>query len=79
MSGGANCPLVPAQTDAEILDELLAARRKLVTRGAASYSVNGRTFTALDIDKLNELVAQYEQRIASATSSMLSGRGRFAS
>jgi len=69
---------VPAeQTDQEILDELLAARRKVITRGAASYSINGRSFQAIDVVRLNELIEQYERKVGGANAAMFSGRGRF--
>ena len=70
---------MPAQTDAEILDELLAARRKLITRGAASYTINGRSFQALDLGKLDELIEKYQSKVDSAAGSMFTGRGRFTS
>lgn len=51
-------------TDAEILAALKTAYFEIATNGAASYSVNGRTFTALDLDKLNTAITRYETKIA---------------
>jgi hypothetical protein len=57
-------------TDQQILDALRTAYFEIATNGAASYSVNGRTFTSLDIDKLADAITRYETKIARGSRSM---------
>ncbi len=54
-------------TAAETLDALRTAEFEIVTRGAASYSVNGRSFTALSLKDLREAITYYEAQVSAAT------------
>lgn len=54
-------------TDQAILDALKTALHELATRGAASYTVNGRQFTSLNIKELESAIAIYERRVNRAS------------
>jgi len=57
-------------TDQQILTALREALFEVATNGAASWSVNGRTFTSLDIDKLQTAIQTYENRVNRMTRRM---------
>lgn len=58
-------------TDTEILNALKTALYEIAVNGAASYTANGRTWTGLDLDKLNTAIAIYEARVARAAGSRM--------
>lgn len=53
-------------TDQQILDGLRTAYYSIAVKGVASYTLNGRTFTSLDLGQLQKSIAMFEERIASA-------------
>lgn len=55
-----------AATQADV-DAAVAARNNIVTRGAASYMIEGVTYTALDLDKLDRLINQMRLEVAAAS------------
>ncbi len=55
-----------AATQADV-DAAVAARNAIVTRGAASYMIEGITYTALDLDKLDRLIAKLRLEVAGAS------------
>ncbi len=55
-----------AATQADV-DAAVAARNDIVTRGAASYMIEGVTYTALDLDKLDRLIAKLRLEVAGAS------------
>ena len=55
-----------AATQADI-DAAVLARNAIVERGAASYMIEGVTYTALDLDKLDRLIAQLRLEVAGAS------------
>ncbi len=55
-----------AATQADV-DAAEQARRDILTRGATSYSMEGMTFTALDLDKLERLITQLRLEVAAAS------------
>lgn len=61
-----------SKTAATILSEIQDAIYDIVVNRAASVSVNGRSFTALDLDKLQKMEELYEARVNR------SSRGMFA-
>lgn len=52
-----------AATQAD-LDAAVAARDAIVERGAASYTIEGVTYTALDLDKLERLIDRMRREVA---------------
>lgn len=68
---GGYCHFMAVPTDQEILNALRTAYFEIATNGAASYAVNGRTFTALDMDKLQNAIQLYESKIARGTRRMM--------
>lgn len=61
---------VTTYTDQQILDALRQALYEIAVNGAASWSVNGRTYTSLDIDKLQTAISIYEARTTRSTKRM---------
>lgn len=55
-----------AATQADV-DAAVSARNDIVTRGAASYNIEGITYTALDLDKLDRLIAKLRLEVAGAS------------
>lgn len=55
-----------AATQADV-DAAVAARNDIVTRGAASYMIESVTYTALDLDKLDRLIAKLRLEVAGAS------------
>jgi len=55
-----------AATQADV-DAAEAARNDIITRGATSYSTEGMTFTALDLDKLDRLITKLRLEVAAAS------------
>jgi hypothetical protein len=53
-------------TDQQILDALRTAYFNLAVSGAQSYTINGRTFNRVDIDKLKQQISEWEARIDAA-------------
>ena len=49
----------PTRTASEMVALIHQAIEAIVVRGAASYSIDGRVFTALDLDKLHALLREY--------------------
>lgn len=64
---------MPVPTDQEILDGLRTAFHEIVVNGAASYALNGRSWTALDIDKLQKAIDTYETKVSNASRRMFAG------
>lgn len=62
-------------SDQTILCELRKAMFQLASSGIASYTIAGRTFAKSDIAKIQDLIVQYEARVAAATSSSINGGG----
>lgn len=56
-----------------MLDAIQDAIFAIVSGTASSYAINGRTFTALDLDKLQKMETFYANRVARAA-----GRRTFA-
>jgi len=55
-----------AMTDLELLTATREAIEALTVKGASSYAINGRSFTALDLDTLWCQVDRLERRVARA-------------
>lgn len=53
---------LPDYTDAQMV-KLIKYAITQVLGGAQSYSINGRSYTGADIDKLKTLLAWYEERV----------------
>ena len=51
--------MAETRTAAEMVTLIQSAIEAIVVRGAASYSIDGRVFTALDLDKLRTLLGYY--------------------
>lgn len=62
---------MPTYTDQQILDAAREAMFNIVSGGGQSYSINGRTFSALNLKDLESLIAYYERRIARQTTPMM--------
>jgi len=54
-------------TNQALLDQLKIALFNLVSGEHVSYTVNGRTFTKIDIDKLTTTIKFYENEVAKAS------------
>jgi len=63
-------------SDQQILDALRTAMFEIATNGAASYSVNNRTFSALNMRDLEAAITTYTQRVNRASQGMFAV-GRF--
>lgn len=46
------------------VDAAIAARDAIIQRGAASYTVEGITYTALDLDKLERVIDRMRREVA---------------
>lgn len=64
---------VPVPTDQEILDGLRTAYYEIAVNGASSYTINGRSWTALDLDKLQKGIDHYETKVSNASRRMFAG------
>ena len=53
---------LPDYTDAQML-KLVKHAISQILGGAQSYSVNGRTYTGADLDKLKAMLTFYEDRV----------------
>lgn len=53
---------LPDYTDSQML-KLVKHAISQILGGAQSYSINGRTFTAADLDKLKTMLTFYEDRV----------------
>ena len=62
-----------AMTDLELLAATREAIDALTVKGAAAYTINGRSYTALDLNTLWAQVNRLERRLAQTN-----GRGRAA-
>lgn len=60
-------------TDQEILDQARTALHSLLTREVGSATINGRSFTYLDLDKIQTIINTYESRVARATRRVFAG------
>lgn len=56
-----------ATTDTAILEAAKAALLVVMANPAASYSINGRSFSSHNISELRKLIADYEARVARST------------
>jgi hypothetical protein len=65
-----------AKTDAEILSATQDAIFTIVSGAASSVSINGRSFGALDLDKLRNVERFYQARVA-RTGKSLFAVGKF--
>jgi hypothetical protein len=63
---------MPVPTDQEILAAARTALLEVVANPAATYTINGRSYGAQDLDKLQRIIDVYEVRVAR------SSRGIFA-
>jgi hypothetical protein len=61
---------MPAPTNQQILDALRTAYFEIASGGVQSYTVNGRTYTSIDLDKLQKAISHYENLVARATRRM---------
>ncbi|MEM9111324.1 MAG: hypothetical protein AAGC72_15020 [Planctomycetota bacterium] len=57
---------LPDYTDAQMV-KLCKYAISQILGGAQSYSINGRTFTGADLDKLRAMLSFYEDRFESDT------------
>lgn len=64
-------------TNQAILDQLKIAMFNIVSGEHAQYTVNGRTFTKHDIDKLTNAISFYENEVAKASRGSVFGVGAF--
>ncbi len=48
------------------VDAAVSARDAIITRGAASYTVEGITYTALDLDKLERVIDRMRREVAAS-------------
>ncbi len=55
---------MPAPTDQQLLDEVKSAILEIVQGRGASYTIGGRQYTALDLDKLRSLEGELRARIS---------------
>jgi hypothetical protein len=51
-------------TDQQILDAARTALLEIVSNPAATYTINGRSYGAQDLDKLEKLISKLENRVA---------------
>lgn len=51
-------------TDQQTLDQLRIAFFNVSASEHAQYTVNGQTFTKIDIEKLENMITSYETRVA---------------
>lgn len=58
-------------SDQDILDGLKTALYQITVNGCDSYSINGRSWKALDLDKLEEAIGVYERRVARSSAPMM--------
>lgn len=58
---------MPVPTDQQILDALRTAFHEIAVGGAASYTVNGRTWTGQNLTELQKLITVYEARVNAST------------
>lgn len=54
---------MPVPTDQEILDALRTAFFEIASGSASSYTVNGKTWTALNLKDLEAAIDAYETRV----------------
>jgi len=58
---------LPDYTDAQML-KLVKHAISQILGGAQSYSINGRSFTSADLDKLKGMLTFYEDRVVDSAS-----------
>lgn len=61
---------MPAPTNQELLDAAKTALESLLEGGAQSYAINGRTYTALNIGELSNLISDLELKVARSDGGM---------
>ena len=69
---------VTAHTDAEMLALIRDAIYQIVEKGSAAYTINGRSYTRQDIDRLNRLEKYYQARVDASDTSASSKFNRAA-
>lgn len=55
-----------AATQAD-LDAAIATRNEIIERGSSQYGVEGLTYTALDLDKLDRVISRLQQEVRANT------------
>lgn len=60
-------------TDQQMLDQLRFACMQIATKGADSYTINGRMVTSLDLSDMQAAIIWLEQRIDAQTQPGIGG------
>lgn len=60
----------------ELLEDLYAAQKALISGGVQSYTIDDRTLTRLDLKALAEEIEQIEQKIDDLEALLNGGKGR---
>lgn len=68
-----------AVADSDMLAAIQTAIFTIVSGTASSYSINGRNFTSLDLDKLQKMEAHYQARVNRAAGRRTFAAGAFGS